>query len=66
MKRYFKRVIGAGSGNYIYFWNSTGLPDEKINSVTASNHIITRKAIYNGNKTKVKFIGSCLKQDKFI
>ena len=42
------------------------MSDETIKSITASNHIITPKAIYYGNKTKVRFIGSCLKQDKFI
>ena len=27
---YFKRVAGFGSGNYIYFWKSKGLFDEKL------------------------------------
>ena len=26
--RYFRRIIGVGSGNYIYFWNSISLSDE--------------------------------------
>ena len=26
--RYFKRVAGVGSGNYIYFWKCKGLYDE--------------------------------------
>ena len=29
MHRYFKRVPGVGSGNYIYFWKSKGLSDQK-------------------------------------
>ena len=41
MCRYFKRIAGVGSGNYIYFWESKGLSDERLDSITASNHKIT-------------------------
>ena len=41
MYRYFKRVAGVGSGNYIYFWKSKGLSDERINSIITSNYSIT-------------------------
>ena len=27
---YFKRVVGVGTGNYIYLWKSKGLSDENI------------------------------------
>ena len=64
MYRYFKRIAGVGSGNYIYFWKSKGLFDERINSITASNYSITSKLSYYGSKIRVKFNGSCLKQDK--
>ena len=37
MYRYFKRIAGVGSGNYIYVWKSKGLSDERHNSNTASN-----------------------------
>ena len=30
--RYFRRIIGDGSGNYRYFWKSISLPDERLNS----------------------------------
>ena len=62
MQKYFKRIAGVGSGNYIYIWKSKGLPDEKINSNTASNHSITPELIYYGTKRRVEFNGSCLKQ----
>ena len=62
--RYFKRISGVGSGNYIYFWKSKGLSDERPDSITASNHKITPELSYYGTKTKVEFNGSCLKQDK--
>ena len=32
--RYFRRIIGIGSDNYIYFWKSIGLSDERFNSLT--------------------------------
>ena len=62
--RYFKRTAGVVGGNYIYFWKSKGLSDERINSNTASNHSITPKLSHYGTKTRVKFSGNCLKQDK--
>ena len=40
MQIYFKKIAGVGSGNYIYFWKSKGLSDERINSNTASNQSI--------------------------
>ena len=61
--RCFKRIVRVGSGNYIYFWKSKGLSDERINSITTSNYIITPKFNF-GTKSRVKFNGSCLKQDK--
>ena len=62
--RYFKRIAGVGSGNYIYFWKSRGFSDEMINSIPVSNYSITPELSYYGTKTRVKFSGSCLKQDK--
>ena len=64
MYRYFKRVAGVGSGNYIYFRKSKGLSDERINSVTTSNYSITPELSHYGTKARAKFSGSCLKQDK--
>ena len=40
------------------------MSDERINSITASNYRITKEFSYYGTKTRVKFSGSCLKQDK--
>ena len=40
------------------------MSDERINSNTAANHSITPELSYYGTKTRVKFNGSCLKQDK--
>ena len=41
-----------------------GLSDERINSITAFNYNVTPYLSYYGTKTRVKFSGSCLKQDK--
>ena len=61
--RYFRRIIGVGSSNYIYFWKSIGLSDERLNSNTASNYKTTPELSY-GTKIRVEFNGSYLKQDK--
>ena len=62
--RYFKRIAGVGSGNYIYFWKSKGLSDKRLDSITASNYKITPELSFYGTKTRVEFNGSCLKQNK--
>ena len=62
--RYFRRIIGVGSGNYICFWKSIGFSDERFNSNTASNYKITPELNYYGTKIRRKFNGSCLKQAK--
>ena len=64
MYRHFKRIAGVGNGSYIYYWQSKGLSDERINSIKTPNYIITPKLNYYGTKTRVEFNGSCLKQDK--
>ena len=33
MYRHFKRIASVGSGNYIYFWKSKGLSDERLDSL---------------------------------
>ena len=40
------------------------MSDERINSNTTSNHSITPELSYYDTKTRAKFSGSCLKQDK--
>ena len=64
MYRYFKIIAGVGNGSYIYYWQSKGLSDERINSITASNYSVTPFLDYYGTKTRVEFSGSCLKQDQ--
>ena len=61
MYRYFKIIAGVSNGRYVYYWQSKGLSDERINSITASNYKITPFLDYYGTKTRVEFNGSCLK-----
>ena len=51
MYRYFKRVNGAGTGNYIYFWKSKGLPDENIIGPNTSNYSLSLQLNHLGTKT---------------
>ena len=64
MYKYFKKIAGVGSGNYIYFWKSKVLSDKRLDANTASNYSITPELSYYGTKTRIEFNGSCLKQDK--
>ena len=66
MYRYFKIIAGVGNGSYIYYWQSKGLSDERINSIKTPNYSITPSLDYYGTKTRVEFNGSCLKQDDVI
>ena len=62
--RYFKRIVGVDNSDYIYYWQSKGLSDERINSIKTSDYGITATLSFYGTKTRVEFNGSCLKQDK--
>ena len=61
---YFKRVIGVGSGKYIYFWKFKRLSDENITTPTTRYYSLNPQLSYFGSKTRVEFNGSWLKQDK--
>ena len=61
INRYFKTISGVAN---IYYWQSKGLLDERINSVKTTNYSITPSLDYYGTRTRVEFNGSYLKQDK--
>ena len=62
---YFKRIACVSNGNYIYYWKSKALSDERINSIKTSYYGITPCLSYcDTNKIRVKFDGGCLKQDQ--
>ena len=65
IQKYLKRTAGAGDGNYIYYWKSKGLPDERSNSIKTFDYGITPYlSYYDTNKVRVKFDGTCLKQEQ--
>ena len=50
--------------DYVPSWKSKGLSTETIKPPEASDNSLTPELSYCGNRTRVKFIGSCLKQSK--
>ena len=61
MYKYFKKIDNT---DYISEWQSKGLSDEIIQPPNTSDKSLAPELSYIGNKTRVKFYGSCLKQDK--
>ena len=60
INRYFKVI----AGDYISYWKSKGLSSETITPPATSDNSLTPALSYYGTKTRVKFTGSCLKQNK--
>ena len=60
MYRYFK----TDSSYHILSWTTKELSNESIKPPSAPNKFITHSLNYLGTKIRVKFSGSCLKQDK--
>ena len=50
--------------HYVLSWTFKGLSDESIKPPSAPNNFLTPTLNYLGLKSRVKFGGSCLKQDK--
>ena len=48
----------VGSGNYIYFWISTGLSDERINSITTFTYKIIPELSHYGTKARVNLVAA--------
>ena len=59
--RYFK----TSNSDYVLSWTSKGLSNESIPTPPfAPNNFLSPSLNYLGSKIRVKFCGSCLKQDK--
>ena len=59
MYRYFKRVSGVGSGNYIYFWKSKGSSDENVTAPKVMKKIYEKNSSFHvkqGNTGKLSFL----------
>ena len=61
MYKYFKTI---NSINSISEWKSKGLSNESIKTPSISNNFFNPLLDYVSTKIRVKFSGSCLKQDK--
>ena len=61
INRYFKRVVNS---DYIWEWKSNGLSDGSIKSPSAPHNFLNPSLNYLGTKTRVRFSGKCLTQDK--
>ena len=57
MYRYFKQI------DYISSWKSKGLTDKNITAPSAPNNFLNPSLEYLGTKPRVRFSGSCLKQN---
>ena len=58
--RYFK----TSNSDYVLSWISKGLSNESITLPSAPNNFLSPSLNYLDTKIRVKFRGSCLKQDK--
>ena len=57
----FKKI---GNTDHISAWKSKGLSDESIKPPSTSDNSLAPSLSYIGTRKRVKFVGSCLKQDK--
>ena len=64
IQRHLKKVSGAGTGNYTYFWKSKRLTDENITASSTSDYNFNPQLSYLGNKIRVEIEVTCSKQDK--
>ena len=60
MNKYLK----FGNSDYVLSWKSNGLSTESITPLSLPNNFLSPSLNYLGTKIRVRFIGSCLKQDK--
>ena len=64
--RYFKVDAVNNVADYVLSWKSKGLSSESIKPCTTSDNSLTPALNYYGNKKRVKFSGSYLKQTKVL
>ena len=57
--KYFKQI----NNDYISSWKSKGLSEESITAPSATNNFLNPSLEYLGTKLRVRFSGSCLKQN---
>ena len=62
MERYCR--LACDNSSIILSWESTGLSDELIKSLTTSYKILNHPQYYVCTKASLRFSGDCLKQEK--
>ena len=62
MHKYFKRI----AGDYISSWKCKRLSDKNITAPSATNNFLNPSLEYLSTKPRVRFSGSCLKQNAII
>ena len=65
-RKYFKLSSVAFIVDRVLSWQSNGLSNESIKPPATSNNSLNPKLNYYGTKTRVQFVGSCLKQSNHI
>ena len=60
MNKYLK----IGNSDYVLSWKSKGLSTESITPSSAPNNFLSPSLNYLDSKIRLRFSGSCLKQDK--
>ena len=60
MNKYLK----IGNSDYVLSWKSKGLSNKSITPPSAPDNFVSPSLNYFGTKIRVRFSGSCLKQDK--
>ena len=63
MYKYFEKFVEGGSA-YTFSWESKGLSNEEINSITTSNYNQAPRLVYNNARIKLDFNTDLLKQDR--
>ena len=63
MYRYFKGIAGVINGDYIQSWKSKLLSEENITAPSAPNNFLNFALENLVTKPRVRFSGSCLKQN---
>ena len=61
LNKYYKVITNT---DHFSSWKSKGLPAESIKPPTTSENSFSPTVSYYGTKTRVKFVGGCLKQQK--
>ena len=64
-RKYFKLNSVVNVIDRVLSWLSKGISNESIKSPTTSNNSLNPNLSYYGTKTRLQFIGSCLKQPNF-